>query len=58
MINTSGLIFHVDYGYIIENPTIIFNMPEIKVTNEIIDFLGGNQSIYYNKFKKLIVKIL
>ena len=57
MINTSGSIFHVDYGYIMENPTIIFNMPEIKVTNEIIDFLGGNQSIYYNEFKKLIVKI-
>ena len=57
MINTSGYIFHVDYGYIMENPTIIFNMPEIKVTDDIIDFLGGNNSIYYNDFKKLIVKI-
>ena len=57
MINTTGSIFHVDYGYIMENPTIIFNMPEIKVTDDIIDFLGGNSSIYYNEFKKLIVKI-
>jgi phosphatidylinositol 3-kinase len=57
MINTVGSIFHVDYGYIMENPTIIFNMPEIKVTDDIIDFLGGNNSIYYNEFKKLIVKI-
>jgi hypothetical protein len=57
MINTYGNIFHVDYGYIMENPTIIFNMPEIKVTDDIIDFLGGNNSLYYNEFKKLIVKI-
>lgn len=57
MINTSGQIFHIDYGYILENPTIIFNMPEIKVTDEIIDFLGGNKSLYYNEFKKLIVQV-
>jgi hypothetical protein len=57
MINNNGQIFHVDYGYILENPTIIFNMPEIKVTNEIIDFLGGTNSIYYNEFKKLIVQV-
>ena len=57
MINDSGQIFHVDYGYILENPTIIFNMPEIKVTDEIIDFLGGVNSIYYNEFKKLIVQV-
>ena len=57
MINTQGNIFHVDYGYIMENPTIIFNMPEIKVTDDIIDFLGGNNSLYYNEFKKLIVQI-
>jgi len=57
MINSSGSIFHVDYGYIMENPTIIFNMPEIKVTDDIIDFLGGNNSKYYNDFKELIVKI-
>jgi hypothetical protein len=57
MINNSGQIFHIDYGYILENPTIIFNMPEIKVTDEIIDFLGGTNSIYYNEFKKTIVQV-
>ena len=49
--------FHIDYGYIMENPITIFNMPEIKVTNDIIDFLGGTNSIYYAEFKKLIVQI-
>jgi len=57
MINTNGQIFHIDYGYIMENPIGIFNMPEIKVTNDIIDFLGGINSLYYDEFKKLIVKI-
>jgi hypothetical protein len=41
-----------------ENPmTTIFEMPQIKVTNDIIDFLGGSNSIYYDKFKKLVIKI-
>ncbi len=57
MINNCGQIFHIDYGYIMENPITLFNMPEIKVTSDIIDFLGGINSIYYQDFKKLIVQI-
>jgi phosphatidylinositol 3-kinase len=57
MINSKGQIFHIDYGYIMENPIKLFNTPEIKLTTDIIDFLGGINSIYYNEFKKLIVKI-
>lgn len=57
MINSRGQIFHIDYGYIMENPIKLFNTPEIKLTTDIIDFLGGTNSIYYNEFKKLIVKI-
>ena len=37
MINSNGQIFHIDYGYIMENPIGFFNTPEIKVTNDIID---------------------
>ncbi len=58
MINKNGQIFHIDYGYIMENPlTTIFDMPQIKVTSDIIDFLGGPHSIYYNNFKMLVIKI-
>jgi hypothetical protein len=61
MINKKGQIFHIDYGYIMENPitsmTSFFEMPQIKVTNDIIDFLGGSQSIYYDNFKKNVIKI-
>ena len=58
MINKKGQIFHIDYAYIMENPlTTLFDMPQIKVTNDIIDFLGGPQSVFYNDFKKMVVKI-
>ena len=59
MINKSGQIFHIDYGYIMDNPlaSSLFDIPEIKVTNDIIDFLGGIHSIYYEEFKNLFIKI-
>jgi hypothetical protein len=57
MINDIGQIFHIDFGYIMDNPIKLFNMPEIKLTNDIIDFLGGNNSLYYQEFKKMIVQI-
>ena len=58
IINKNGQIFHIDYGYIMENPlTTLFDMPQIKVTSDIIDFLGGPHSIYYNNFKMLVIKI-
>ena len=40
MINKRGQIFHIDYGYIMDNPLIassLFDIPEIKVTNDIIE---------------------
>jgi phosphatidylinositol 3-kinase len=58
MINKKGQIFHIDYAYIMENPiTTLFELPQIKVTNDIIDFLGGVNSVYYAEFKSLVVKI-
>jgi phosphatidylinositol 3-kinase len=59
MINKKGQIFHIDYGYIMDNPlaSSFFDIPEIKVTNDIIDFLGGIHSIYYEEFKNLFIKI-
>ncbi len=58
MITDNGLIFHIDFGYIHENPkTNILGSPIIKMTEDMIDFLGGNQGILYNKFKKYTVSI-
>jgi phosphatidylinositol 3-kinase len=56
MITDNGLLFHIDFGYIHENPkTNILGSPIIKMTEDMIDFLGGNQGILYNKFKKYTV---
>ena len=58
MINKHGQLFHIDYAYIMENPlTSFFEMPQIKVTGDIIDFLGGPHSVFYDDFKKMVVKI-
>lgn len=58
MVNKYGLLFHIDYGYLMENPiTNILGAPVIRVTNEMIDFLGGSNSIYYNNFKNYIISV-
>uniref|UniRef100_A0A6C0E8Z8 Phosphatidylinositol 3-kinase n=1 Tax=viral metagenome TaxID=1070528 RepID=A0A6C0E8Z8_9ZZZZ len=52
MMNNKGQIFHIDYGYLMENPkTHILGAPNIKMTSDMIDFIGGNQSEYYKMFK-------
>jgi len=58
MVNKSGQIFHIDYGYIMENPTTnLLGAPNIKVTSDMIDFLGGKESPYYKIFSKFSVKV-
>lgn len=58
MINNKGQIFHIDYGYLMDNPaTTILTEPRIKITGLMIDFLGGENSEFYNLFKKYTVKI-
>jgi len=58
MINNKGQIFHIDYGYLMDNPaTTILSEPRIKITGLMIDFLGGENSEFYNLFKKYTVKI-
>lgn len=59
MISKNGQIFHIDYGYILENPIhySIFNNPIIRISDEMIDFLGGSNSNHYNLFKEYIIKV-
>ena len=53
MITTKGQIFHIDYGYLMKNPmTNILGAPNIKITASMIDLLGGQNSEYYENFKK------
>lgn len=58
MITNKGQLFNIDYGYIMENPkTNIFGAPIIRVTNDMIDFLGGEKSKGYDEFKAYVVKV-
>lgn len=50
MITKNGAIFHIDFGYILgKDPKPI--SPDIRITPEMIDAMGGINSKYYNQFK-------
>lgn len=58
MINSKGQIFHIDYGYLMDNPmTSILSAPNIKITNVMVDFLGGESSVYYKEFKNYTIQV-
>ena len=51
MITNDGLLFHIDFGYILgKDPKPI--APEIRLTPEMIDAMGGMNSKHYRKFKE------
>ena len=50
MITDSGKLFHIDFGYILgQDPKLI--SPDIRLTPEMIDAMGGINSKYYKNFK-------
>ena len=58
MINNLGQLFHIDYGYLMDNPTTsIISNPNIKVTTVMIDFLGGIEGKYYKEFTQYIIQV-
>lgn len=51
MITDDGFLFHIDFGYILgKDPKPI--APEIRLTPEMIDAMGGINSKHYRKFKE------
>ena len=55
MITDNGLLFHIDFGYILGSDPK-FLAPEIRLTVEMIDAMGGSNSKYYKEFKFLCTK--
>ena len=50
MITNKGRLFHIDFGYILGiDPKPL--SPEIRLTAEMIDALGGLNSKHYSDFK-------
>lgn len=55
MIRHTGEIFHVDFGFILGyDPKPL--APEIRITSEMIDAMGGYESKHYRYFKELCAR--
>lgn len=55
MITDKGYLFHIDFGYILgTDPKLL--APEIRLTVEMIDAMGGSNSKYYKEFQYICSK--
>eukprot|EP00761_Pharyngomonas_kirbyi_P006312 gb/GECH01006318.1/.p1 GENE.gb/GECH01006318.1/~~gb/GECH01006318.1/.p1 ORF type:complete len:565 (+),score=103.84 gb/GECH01006318.1/:1-1695(+) len=55
LITTSGLLFHIDFGFILGKDPKPFP-PPIRICKEMVDAMGGYGSDYHSKFKILCVR--
>lgn len=56
MIKKDGRMFHIDFGYILGKDPV-FKNPGIRITNDMIEAMGGLSSKYYKRFVELSTKI-
>lgn len=56
MVTRDGRLFHIDFGFILGKDPV-FNNPNIRITPDIIDAMGGLSSVYYKEFTQLSTKI-
>ena len=57
MISKNGLLFHIDFGFILGQDPKYSNNRLIRVTPEIVNVIGGYGTNDYDYFKKTCVKI-
>jgi hypothetical protein len=57
MISNDGLLFHIDFGYILGQDPKYSNNKSIRITNEIIEAMGGKDSDDYIKFRNYCATI-
>ena len=55
LIRDDGCLFHIDFSFILGNDPKFFS-PEIKITNDMIEALGGENSDGFTEFKNLVYK--
>jgi phosphatidylinositol kinase/protein kinase (PI-3 family) len=56
MVKKDGRLFHIDFGYILGNDPMV-NNPGMRITDEMIEAIGGFSSKYYEEFTDLCTKI-
>lgn len=55
MVLPSGELFHIDFGFILgSDPKPL--APEIRITDEMVDAMGGYESKHYARFKELCAR--
>lgn len=57
MITKEGLLFHIDYEYILGRDPKINTSTYLKITPDIVNVIGGYNSKRYNEFKQYCVNI-
>lgn len=57
MISEDGLLFHIDFGFILGQDPKYSNNKSIRITSEIIEVIGGERSDDYQKFKSYCARI-
>ncbi len=57
MITQSGVLFHIDYSYILGYEAKPITAPRMRITSDMVDALGGTNSKYYQEFKSTCNKI-
>jgi len=56
MVSNSGLLFHIDYGFILGfDPKVL--APEMRLTPGMINAIGGEESIYYKLFQDCCIEV-
>lgn len=56
MITKDGRLFHIDFGYILGHDPVWSN-PNIRITSDIVNAIGGINTEYYADFKKQCTEI-
>ena len=58
MVTERGELFHIDYSFILgKEPPKMLSVPKIRITPEMLDAMGGENSIGFDRFKKLVSRI-
>jgi phosphatidylinositol 3-kinase len=57
MVTKNGVLFHIDYSFILGFDPKALTSPKIRIDPDMIDALGGVNSQYYVQFNKLCNKI-
>ncbi len=57
MLTKSGVLFHIDYGFILGDDPKPLNKPMMRIPSDIVDALGGIKGEYYQEFINMCNKI-